>query len=105
MAKYDVCPYFGGCVNDKNARMIKCGENFYFSFTSEANRNAHMANICKGNMESCRPFLYRRLEELGLSPRSGYWSNERLASSYKAINEAVSFCDNNIFRYLESVLK
>lgn len=99
MAKFIICPYFKGISKYKSKHCIKCGDNTFLTYLKEEDRDMKFINVCQGDMESCRTFSYRQLEEMGLSPQS-YWDNDRLTFTLKVINKAVDECDNNMFEYI-----
>ena len=85
----DICPYFKGDQRSGKKFQIRCvrkdgraGNDFTLSYSEEEKFKAQLKVCSAGEgRDGCRPFLYRRLEELGGHP-SSEMNNERLRELY-----------------------
>ena len=85
----DICPYFKGDQRSGKKFQIRCvrkdgraGNNFTLSYDDEEKFKSQLQVCSTGEgRDGCRPFLFRRLEELGGHP-SSEMNNERLRELY-----------------------
>lgn len=90
-----VCPYFGGAGQDGKKLTIKCGRDTLI-YSDEGVREKKI-NKCFHDMDTCRPYLFRRLEEIGEVPQSDH-STEELREMYLSkrdeimVNEDCTTC-------------
>ncbi|MHB8983754.1 MAG: DUF3102 domain-containing protein, partial [Carboxydocellales bacterium] len=75
-----ICPYFGGVTQKGKGYLIKCCNN-YLSFGTKEQADDKASKDCEKQMDSCRPFLFSQLKEMGIDPTSE-WSTDRLRDEY-----------------------
>lgn len=74
------CPYFGGITQQGRSYLIKCGKD-YLSFGAKDAADNKVSTVCDNDTGNCRPFLFRKLAEMGAGPTSE-WSTETLRTEY-----------------------
>jgi len=81
------CPYYNGVCQDGRKPQIRCGSNALLTYFDESkeDRDKHVVEICRGQMDTCRAFLFRQLERAGAGPRSDH-STEELREMYLKLN-------------------